>query len=199
MDCGDIGGLILSGTARSKLAAGRIAHTLARLTRLTASFAHGSDLPPPQWEALRYLALANRFSRSPTAVADWLRAGRSSTSQTLSALKRKGFIRYEVDPKDKRWRILELTPEGAAMLMADPLRSVAQAAESLDGALRDRLSADLSALLVSAEAEFALEGHAPCKACRHFAKDDMRCNLLDEALSSQETQLLCSRQEAKDS
>ena len=38
---------------------------LERLARVLQNEAHTGGLKPTQWEALRYLARANRFSRTP--------------------------------------------------------------------------------------------------------------------------------------
>jgi predicted transcriptional regulator len=62
------------------------AHLIDRLERLTRA-GEGLGLNPAQWEALRFLARANRFSRSPAAVADYLASTRGTVSQTLIALE----------------------------------------------------------------------------------------------------------------
>ena len=42
--------------------------TFERLGRLVQSEAHAAGLQPVQWEALRFLERANRFSRTAAAV-----------------------------------------------------------------------------------------------------------------------------------
>ena len=40
-----------------------------RLARLLRARGHSNGLNPAQWEALRYLAVANQFSNTPGAMA----------------------------------------------------------------------------------------------------------------------------------
>ncbi len=46
------------------------------------------------------------------------RVNKSSTSQMLSQLIRKGYITAELDPRDKRKKIISLTPSGALAVSA---------------------------------------------------------------------------------
>ncbi len=76
---------------QSKLAI-EAAQLIERLDRLVRSGESGHGLNPAQWEALRYLARANRFSRNPAALADYLGSTRGTVSQTLIALEQKGHV-----------------------------------------------------------------------------------------------------------
>ena len=58
---------------------------IERLTRLVAADGHSGGLKPVQWAALRYLDNANRFSRTPGALAAYL----NSTKGTVSFLHRR--------------------------------------------------------------------------------------------------------------
>ena len=69
-----------------------IAWPLERLTRLMRAGEHEGGLNPAQWEALRYLSRANRFSNSPIALTRFLGSTKGTISQTIKALERKGFI-----------------------------------------------------------------------------------------------------------
>ena len=61
------------------------AHLIGRLDRLMRSGVAVEGLNPAQWEALRYLARANRFSRPPAGLADYLGSTRGTVSQTLDS------------------------------------------------------------------------------------------------------------------
>lgn len=50
------------------------------------------------------------------------RVNKSSTSQMLAQLSRKGYITMEVDPSDKRKKIISLTPSGC--LAVEDMRQV---------------------------------------------------------------------------
>ena len=73
---------------------------LDRLARLHLASRRDDALNPAQAAALDYLARANRFSRMPSAVADYLAATRGTVSQTLKALAAKGLIVEQADPAD---------------------------------------------------------------------------------------------------
>ena len=66
------------------------AFLIDRLERLTRGRESGGGLNPAQWEALRFLSHANRFSRTPAALADYLGSTRGTISQTLIALQLNG-------------------------------------------------------------------------------------------------------------
>ena len=123
------------------------ARLIDRLERLSRSPDARTGLNPAQWEALRYAARANRFSRSPAALADYLGSTRGTVSQTLIALEDKGLIARQQNPKDRRSLELVVTDAGHAMLAGDPLIDLARdiAAGSGDdvSALVDLLRATL--------------------------------------------------------
>ena len=79
-----------------------IAHSLERLGRIMRAAEHDGELNPAQWEGLRYLGRANRFSNSPGALTRYLGATKGTVSQTLKALERKGFIAKATRPGVKR-------------------------------------------------------------------------------------------------
>ena len=61
----------------------RIAALVDRLGRMAHGMQYASGLNPAQWEALRFIARANRYSRSPGAIARYLGTTRGTVSQTL--------------------------------------------------------------------------------------------------------------------
>ena len=50
----------------------RVAELIDRLSRLTRELQYVDGLNPAQWEALRFLSRANKYSRTPGAVAQFL-------------------------------------------------------------------------------------------------------------------------------
>ena len=83
---------------------------LERLARVMRAREHEGGLNPAQWEALRYLNRANRFSNSPGALTRYLGATKGTISQTLMALERKGFIAKAERPGEKRSVSLSAKP-----------------------------------------------------------------------------------------
>ena len=68
---------------------------LDRIARLHAARRRAVALTDAQCAALEYLAQGNRFSRSPSVIADYLATTRGTASQTLKALAEKGLISEE--------------------------------------------------------------------------------------------------------
>ncbi len=178
------------------------AQLIDRLDRLVRSGESEHGLNPVQWEALRYIARANRFSRTPAALADYLGSTRGTVSQSLISLEEKGFIARTQSARDKRSVDLELTTHGRSALDVDPLTNLAAdfAAtrtlnlETVVGLLRDTLT---RAIARNGGKQFGV-----CRTCKHFQKTPTgatnfaRCTLLDEPLSKDDSAAICVEQEA---
>jgi DNA-binding MarR family transcriptional regulator len=178
------------------------AHLIDRLDRLTRSGANIEGLNPAQWEALRYLARANRFSRTPAALADYLGSTRGTVSQTLIALEQKGFVGRTQSPRDKRSVELELTPQGETALKDDPLLALARDLTASASSDIGNLVETLRAVLHRAVARNDGKAFGACHTCRHFQRDvratsraPHRCGLLDEPLSETDSRAICVEQE----
>ncbi len=171
---------------------------LERLARLIANDGHAQRLKPAQWEALRYLARANRFSRTPGGLTAWLGATKGTVSQTVMSLERAGLVTKSGHPADRRSVRLALTPAGRAMLARDEIAALRHSAAGLPAAVRAGLEDGLRALLA---ARLAATGQRPfgiCRDCRHFARGsggDHFCRLLEEPLSDDDSRLICVEQE----
>ncbi len=177
-----------------------LATLLERLSRILQNEGHAGGLKPTQWEVLRYLARANRFSRSPSAVTAYLGMTKGTVSQTLNALERKGLIRKKSDPADLRNLRLELTARGAALLGRDPLDGLTTAAGRLTASERRHLSDGLEKTLRAALRRRGGRPFGVCKTCRFFeknAKDGAphRCGLLEVPLSAEDGEKICVEQE----
>lgn len=189
---------------RARSAALDAAHLIDRLERLARAGELTGDLNPAQWDALRYLARANRFSRTPGSVADYLAAKRGTVSRTLASLEAKGYLRRQPSARDGRTVDLALTERALRALRRDPLLAMARLIEAAcgdgGGALRDALRATLS----TAIARNGGRAFGVCSACRHFRPDihpgaaaPHRCALLDQALSRADGQAICVEQEPR--
>lgn len=176
---------------------------LERLGRVLHNDAHREGLKPTQWEALRYLARANRFSRSPSAVTAYLGMTKGTVSQTLAALERKGLVKKVTVPKDRRNVRIELTRKGKALLKKDPLADLEAAARKLTGKRAAQLGEGLHDLLLEALQQRGGRPFGACKTCRYFQRDaedgkPHRCGLLEEPLSNPDSELVCVEQEPPD-
>ena len=177
----------------------RLAALLARISRLIATDAHAKGLRPVQWEVLRYLARANRFSNTAVALCAYLGLTKGTVSQTLMALEAKGFVRKEADEQDRRCTRLSLTPAAKKMLRNDPIGETEAALEGLPVSTRHKLERGLDALL---SARLAARAHRPfgqCQDCLHFAANHPegaphRCQLLGEKLRDLDAVKICCEQ-----
>jgi len=177
-------------------AAWRAAHLVERLARLLRAGDFDAGLNPAQWEALRYLARANRFSRTPAALADYLNSSRGTVSQTLIALEAKGLVEKTRNEHDARSLSLALTAAGRARLARDSARALAADIDATGDAAR--VAAGLDAALVSALARRGGQEFGVCKRCRHFERGAAahHCALLNEKLTAQDAEAICAEMDA---
>jgi DNA-binding MarR family transcriptional regulator len=161
---------------------------LDRLGRLHAAQRRAAMLTDAQCAALDYLARANRFSRSPSVIADYLATTRGTASQTLKALAEKGLIVEEATGGDRRQRRYALTDRGRAMVdgwFASP----ATDADTL-AALQAARTLLRSLVAVTWSKAFGM-----CRTCRHHAPakggEAPFCRLLKVTLALEEAEQLC--------
>jgi DNA-binding MarR family transcriptional regulator len=177
---------------------------LERAGRLIQGALHSGGLPPAQWHVLRYLARANRFSRTPTAIGLYLDATKGTVSQTIIALERKGLVSKERNP-DRRSVCLQLTARGRELLARHPLSEAVEALEALPPQARDALRNGLAAFLMALLARRSARPFGQCATCRFFEHGGApsarggphRCKLLDTPLSADDAAQICVEQEAR--
>ena len=174
---------------------------LERLSRLMLNEGHAAGLKPAQWEALRYLALANGFSRTAGGLGAYLGLTKGTVSQTLNALERKGLVARSADAQDRRRVQLAVTPAGRALIDHDPLSELSDVIDRLPGAERDRLAASLETVLRAWLAQRGGRSFAECRTCRHFrARDPLGaphyCALLSQPLREADSAQFCIEHEA---
>lgn len=178
------------------------AHLIDRLERVARAGEQMGGLNPAQWVALRYLARANRFSRTPAALADYLASTRGTVSQTLIALEAKRLVTREPSKRDKRSIDLQLTHQGKRALENDPLATLAAHIERAAGARMEDLIESLRGTLANSIAHNKGRAFGACYTCQHFqrsarasAKAPHHCGLLDEPLSEADSRDICVEQE----
>ena len=180
-----------------------VADLIDRIGRLARTDAHEGSLNPAQWEAMRFLHRANRFSRTPGAVSEFLGATKGTVSQTLIALERKGLVRRSPGDPDRRTVTVSLTETGARAIAQDPLDNLAQAVRDLADDRRSALNEGLRGLLAAVQARSGRRSFGQCRTCRYFrrngALDDPdgphRCGLLDVPLRDMESRRICIEHE----
>lgn len=174
---------------------------IERLTRLVTNEGHAHGLKPAQWEALRYLARANRFSRTPSGLTAYLGLTKGTVSQTLMALERGGLIEKTANPGDGRSVRLELSAGGRSLLEQDSMAAVRQALAAMTPEGRAALHEGLTALVEVMLAARRGLAFGMCRDCRHFGRDERGpgahlCRLLQQPLEDYEGDQICQEQQA---
>ncbi len=180
-----------------------VAALMDRLSRAVQRVQYAGGLNPAQWEALRYIARANRYSRSPTAVAEYLGATKGTVSQTLKALEHKGCIARQPSRGDRRAVELALTPAGRKALLRDPLVDIGTAVEAGGGQLAG-IAGMLGGLLRGLQRSAGLREFGQCGECAQLCRDCATagaggphlCGITGDALRDDEIALLCVNYEA---
>lgn len=177
------------------------AHLIDRLERL-ARLGEDEPLNAAQWEALRYLARANRFSRTPALLADYLGSTRGTVSRTLAALEAKGYVERVPSARDGRSVELALTKLAEEALKRDPLLALAEDIERATGDGAAALADALRRTLRHAIARNGGRAFEACFSCRHFRagvhaslRAPHHCALLDEPLSDADGTAICAENE----
>ncbi len=174
-----------------------LSQTIERLARVMQNETHAFGLKPVQWEALRYLARANRFSRSPTSLSAYLGTTKGTVSQTVIALERKGLVGKEQAPDDKRNIRLSLTKDGRALLKKDPVLAICDATQNLAQADRETTIGSLQGILKQALHWRGQQAFGQCATCRFFEVESADgsphfCSLLRQPLTPDDSQKICA-------
>lgn len=176
-------------------AVARMTSLVDRLGRAVHCLQFADGLNPAQWAVLRYLDRANRYSRTPTAISEYLGTTRGTVSQTIKALEAKGMIRRAASGRDRRAVLLELTGEGRVALEDDPLHCVASVAGMLGDEL-DEASRFLDRVVDCLQAGNGSLGFGMCADCTHFCRNGFggeshRCGLTGDPLSAVDSTKIC--------
>ena len=172
---------------------------LERLARLMRAAEHEGDLNPAQWEALRYIGRANRFSNSPGALTHYLGATKGTVSQTVIALQRKGLVAKAPRPGESRSVALRLTEPGEAMLARDPWQRLDAEIDRLGPKTRKRFARALRDLLQGQLERGDFKTFGVCRSCRYFGEKAAeaepggphRCLLFNAPVTGVESRKIC--------
>lgn len=176
-----------------------IAALIERIGRLVSTEAHADGLLPVQWEALRYLNKANRFSRTPAALTAYLGLTKGTVSQSLNTLESRGLVKKTMDRKDRRSKHLSLTRKGQQLLRRDPLNETLSAIKQLASASQDKIAIGLEAILTARLTAQERQPFGQCGDCQYFANrhadgDPHYCELLGEKLAETDAMAICVEQ-----
>lgn len=151
-------------------------------------------LQPVHLAALRYLRVANRYSNTPAALAEYLGTTKGTVSQSLLLLYRRGLVERHADERDGRIVRLALSPAGEAALAGDPELEWLACAATIDEASAGVAARVLSELLGEWQRRRGGRSFGVCASCGHFERPggrQRRCGLTGEPLSAADATMIC--------
>ena len=123
------------------------AEVMEQIAQLAYRFGFAGDLRPAQWTALRFFGRAEERACTVSAFAEHNLTSRSSASQTVNALVKRGLLVRRPIPSDRRTHRLELTDQAKALLANDPLRELELSITEMSDGNRFQLAERLEELL----------------------------------------------------
>ena len=175
------------------------AELIVHLGRIAQGDGFASGVTPAQWTALRYFASANRFSRKPSAFAEFHGTTRGTASQTVKSLVAQGYLLRTRSEADGRSTRLDLTDKARAILGHDPFEALVGAVGALPPSVRNQVANGLERMLDNIARERCKRTFGTCASCEHLEGDGCcqdkkppyRCGWLDEPLAESELQEVC--------
>lgn len=176
-----------------------IATLVDRLSRIAHSLQFSEGLNPAQWNALRFLARANKYSTSPGVLADYLGCTKGTISQTLIALESKGLLERIRCEEDRRKVRLGLTEAGKSILENDPLRLIERASAGVPLPDRQSMVAAMTRMVDELCPDHQGPSFGKCGECCHLDCTEgvadcagvQRCGLTGETLNDDELKQIC--------
>jgi DNA-binding MarR family transcriptional regulator len=155
-----------------------------------------------EWMALRFLSRANRFSRTPSALASYVGTTRATASFIIGELERLGYIERTRSAMDKRSVLLSVTQQGKKFLVRDPISVLLEAIAVLDDEAKTRFRDTLRHALDQADAAEQRHHTDVCKRCIFLREDrtttdsrtiaEFSCRLFRAPIAEAEVDLLCT-------
>jgi DNA-binding MarR family transcriptional regulator len=158
------------------MSARETAELLLLVGRFVQADGYDGELSPAQWMALRFFARANRFSRTPSAFAEFQATTRGTASQAIKALEAGGYLVRQRSKVDGRSISLRLTTKGNKALARDPFEVLVRAVDLLDSKERDLMRLALHQVLTNVAASGTHRRFGVCQDCAHLG-GEVCCNL----------------------
>jgi MarR family transcriptional repressor of emrRAB len=154
-----------------------------------------------EWMALRFLGRANRFSRTPSALASYIGATRATASQIVKTLEKKTYLVRKPSHEDKRSVVLCVTSQGEKYLkQRDPINPVLNAVAALGAEECIKLRDALREILNQVDATDHRFNASTCRDCMFLsergpskgrATAEIMCRFYRAPISPDEIELLC--------
>lgn len=177
----------------------KIVELVDRLSRIAHSLQFAEGLNPAQWEALRFVARANRNSCSPGTLAEFMGSTKGTVSQTLKALESKGLIRRTRKEHDRRAVVISVTPAGLKLVEKDPLGQIHDALSPCSETEQLGVVSGLERLVGIVQKHQNIPEFGPCLGCSHYQPEacsetnsiGCRCGVSGELFNSFELDKIC--------
>lgn len=153
---------------------------------------HGLQLVHLQ--ALDYLSRCNKYSDTPAALTNYLGMTRGTVSQTLLLLEKKGLLKKNTDPVDRRVVRISLLPAGIELLKkAKTWELFDHAFGQLSQNKLPQYNETLTTLLTALQKSNKSHSFGLCKTCRFFTlqPEGYLCGLTKESLSEFDSEKIC--------
>lgn len=178
----------------------KIVELVDRLSRIAHSLQFAEGLNPAQWEALRFVARANRNSCSPGTLAEFMGSTKGTVSQTLKALESKGLIKRSRKEDDRRAVEISVTPDGLSLIEKDPLGQIHDALSPFSDAEQRDVVSGLEQLVGIVQKHQNIPEFGPCLGCSHYQPEactetnsvGCRCGVSGELFNSFELNRICA-------
>ena len=148
-----------------------VAELVLHLGRMASRDGLVEGLTPAQWAALRYIARANRFSRTPSAFAAFHGTTRGTASQTIKSLESHGYLTRRWSEVDRRSCQLVLTDKARVILVNDSFEALVRAADALPPSVRGHFVGTLQRMLHQVARERGASTFGTCTSCEHLEGD----------------------------
>lgn len=175
---------------------------LGQLARIVWFEGTKHGLRDREWMALRFLSRANRFSRTPSALASYVGTTRGTASVLIDELERLGYLERKRSAEDKRSVMLSLTQKGKKVLVRDPVNVLVEAIAVLDDDVKIRFRDTFRHVLDQSDAAEQRHHTDVCKRCIFLREDrtatdgkmtvEFSCRLFRAPIAEAEVDLLCS-------
>jgi DNA-binding MarR family transcriptional regulator len=155
-----------------------------------------------EWMALRFLSRANRFSRTPSALASYVGTTRGTASFIIGELERLGYLERKRSAQDKRSVMLSVTQQGKKFLLRDPVNVLVEAIAVLEDEAKVSFRDALRHVLDQSDAAEQRHHTDVCKRCIFLREDrattdsrttaEFSCRLFRAPIAEAEVDLLCT-------
>jgi MarR family transcriptional regulator, negative regulator of the multidrug operon emrRAB len=155
-----------------------------------------------EWMALRFLSRANRFSRTPSALASYVGTTRGTASFIIGELERLGYLERKRSAQDKRSVMLSVTQQGKKFLLRDPVNVLVEAIAVLEDEAKVSFRDALRHVLDQSDAAERRHHTDVCKRCIFLREDrtttdsrttaEFSCRLFRAPIAEAEVDLLCT-------